>query len=565
MVAAALPAIPWLRDLRAFGALQYNDYYGILAQVIDGDRFTASPLRWLLIKSNEHTVPLPALLYALNYHVSAGDNRVLSFLSILLGWVTAAIVAAMILPALPGGHGTRIGASIGVAFAVSALLFTPAGVHNYVMGFSGTMWLLSNVFAVAAMASLTRVEGGEARIGCAQALRPVAFGVLGALSYSTNFALWPALLIGGFVTGCRARKLAVIGITSALVFGAQGLVRMHPAHHPALSRDVWGIARFVGTYLGAPFAEDLRVALLIGWGGSAVFLAGVFQAVRLREWRLAPFVMLSVYGLGTSLGTAVARSGFGLEQALSSRYTSLAILFWIGVLGTVAWFAGRSTAHLMPLRPRARGWLVAGVVAALFTMFLVTTSLRGMAVRREYLDLAAWHPVAALALRHGVRDELVLTQVSSALSHFDDRHWLKRMGHVPFTIPSRTPFKITVDSALLEEKPDPRVVGYFDGLLPVRNGAARAQGWAFARSGSLAEVLLLDGAGVVQGELVVGTPRPDVVMSPSFTDAPRDCGVAGYVLASEGSGPLRMYARLKGDRRYAPLVGEHKVPERKGG
>lgn len=551
-LAALLPAIPWLSELPRFGALQYNDYYGNLAQVIDKDHFTLDPLRWLAIKSNEHTVTIPTLLYAVNYGLTGGDNRGLSLVSILLAAGCAFGIAAMSARVF----GLRPAVAALVALLASALLFTPVSVHSYVMGFSGAIWITTNALAVAAMVALTRVRREH---HAAAVLPAVGLGLLGAISYTTNLSLWPGMLVGGALAGLRRAQVGVLVAGAAVVGLAQWACRTRPANHPTLQDQPGSILEYLGIYLGWPFAEDLGTAVAIGLGGVALFAILLVAAIVAR-WRTgaqpvpAPFVMLALYGLGNGLGTAVGRAGFGLGQATSSRYGSLAMLFWLGVLGLLVVAVVRLARALPPV-PRLGLWLLPAAAAALLT---VATWQRGTAVRRYYYDQAAWSPVAAIALRHGVlEDEEVLRRVNNAAAQFRGVPWLERMQHVPFETPRPLRHRVQVDPTHLRERGDARVVGNFDGLTAVRGDVGRVQAWAFSRDprAVIGEALLLDDQGLVRGELALGSPRDDVFRKVDPTQ--RYCGVRGYAFAGPDSGSLRIWLRMVGEDHYSPLPGRH--------
>ncbi|MBK8097178.1 MAG: hypothetical protein IPK26_08725 [Planctomycetes bacterium] len=549
---ALLPALPWLVDLPRFGALQYNDYYGNIAQVIDKDRFTLDPLRWLGIKSNEHTVTIPTLLYALNFGLTGGDNRGLSLLAILLAAGSAFGVATMSARAF----GWRLPATAMVAFAAAALLFTPVSVHSYLMGFSGAIWITTNALAVAAMVAATRVQRSDPAVWL---LPVVGLGLLGAISYTTNLSLWPGLLVGGALAGLRRVQLAVLAAGAVLVGLGQWWFRTRPANHPQLQDQPGSIVEYLGIYLGWPFTEHLGTAVAIGLVGVGLFAVLTVLAIVAR-WRtgpqpmVAPFVMLAMYGLGNGLGTAFGRSGFGLGQATSSRYGSLAMLFWLGVIGLVVHAVLRLARALPPL-PRAGVRLLPVAAIVLLT---ISTWQRGAGVRQHYYDQAAWSPVAAIALRHGiVEDEEVLKRVNNAPSQFRGLPWLERMQHVPFTTPRPLRHRVQVDPARLRERADPRVVGNFDGLTTVRADVGRVQAWAFSRDprAVIGEVLLLDDQGLVRGELALGSPRDDVYRKVDRSQ--RYCGVRGYAFAGPETGLLRIWIRMVGEDHYSPLAGRH--------
>ncbi len=147
VVALVLPALLWAVLLPGFGRLPANDYWGILAQVVDGERFSAEAPDWLRVKPNEHTVVLPAVIYAGNVSLAAGDNRMLSATALVLLLVSAALLCSL-LPIPPGAHRA---VRAGTALVLSAFIFTPAAAHSIVLGFSGTICFLSNLLAIAAV------------------------------------------------------------------------------------------------------------------------------------------------------------------------------------------------------------------------------------------------------------------------------------------------------------------------------------------------------------------------------------------------------------------------------
>jgi hypothetical protein len=553
-LAALLPAIPWLRDLPRFGELQYNDYYGNVAQVIDRDNFTLDPVRWLAIKSNEHTVTVPTLLYALNYSLTGGDNRGLSLMAILLAIGCATGIAAMARSIWGIG---RPAAAL-VALAASALLFTPTSVHSYVMGFSGAIWITTNALAVLSMVLLTRANPGHRAV---RMLAVVGIGALGAISYTTNLSSWPALLLGGWLLALRGRQLGVLAGGAAAVFFVQWLVRTRPNNHPSPQKELGAILEYLGVYLGWPFANGLGAATALGLFGAttAVVLLGWAARARRREVAqpaAAAAAMRIVYGFGNGLGTAIGRSGFGIDQATSSRYASLAVLFWLGVLILGVWAALRCTPRFARL-PRSLACAVPVVGAVVLT---ICTWQRGADLRRQYYDQAAWSPVAAIALRHGILgDREVLGRVNNAPEQFAGVPWLELMQHVPFTTPRPVHHRIQVDAAHLRDRPDPRIAGAFDQLAPVTSGAARVQAWAFARGDArIVEALLLDEQGCVRGELALGSPRDDIMRKVDARQ--RYCGVRGYAFADPEISKLRIWVRLLGDDHYTPLPGRVAYP-----
>jgi len=53
------------------------------------------------------------------------------------------------------------------------------------------------------------------------------------------------------------------------------------------------------------------------------------------QWRhFYPWLLISFYGLSTGFITAIGRVGFGVEQALSSRYAIFSLFIYLGLVGT---------------------------------------------------------------------------------------------------------------------------------------------------------------------------------------------------------------------------------------
>ncbi|HEX5050998.1 MAG TPA: hypothetical protein VFZ65_04440 [Planctomycetota bacterium] len=550
LLAALVPALPWLVDLPHFGALQYNDYYGIVAQVLDDGHFSADPMRWLLLKSNEHTVTIPALLYAANFALTNGDNRTLSLLAIVFAILCALLAGSMIRRGCGAGPWLQAGAT----FVASALWFTPAAAHSYVLGFSGTIWITANLLTVWAMWRLVRVRRDDR----ARAVLPViVIGALGALTYTTNLSLWPALLLGAVLLGLDRRKIALLAFGTALVFLMQWLLRHHPEGHPALNSSLGPVVEFTGAYLAWPFTGEVAVARFAGLFGMAVVFVALVWLLLVRDRgqtrAAAPFLMLAIYGLGNAIGTAVGRSAWGIHAAPASRYVSLAMSFWLGVLGLGAWLALRVLARrreggdaLRPVR--------IGVVLAAATLML-STWIFGQQERLDYAERAAWNPLAALALRDRVlTDTEVLAKVNSDPGQFLAVPWLETLGHIPFDGPTTLLRGARPDPELLQPAPDPRVAGHLDALQPVGEGVVRVKAWAAARVGELAEALVLDETGAVRGELVFGSPREDV--AEQWQAGWRWSGLRGYAFAGTEPARLRIYTRLVGERTWSPLVGE---------
>lgn len=548
-----VPALPYILDLPAFGALQYNDYYGIVAQVLDGTAFTTEPARWLGIKSNEHTVTIPALAYAANYGLTAGDNRGLSALAITLAFLGAALIWGRVCRLQAWG----LLQSALAALVIAALAFSPAMAHSLVMGFSGTIWLLANVFAIAAITLLSRTQRPTWR----RIAGVVLCGWLGALTYTTSLSLWPAVLLGGAMLRIGWRRWLVLGVAAAAVVTFQWCLRApRPPAHPVLNTDAWRLGlQYVSLYMGWPMATDIGRAMLLGGAGLAAFGLVLVAAWLPRFAAVRPLialgVMLAIYGLGNAIGTAVGRSNFGVEHARSSRYVSLAMSFWIGlgiaVLPMLRTFGGS-------LALGRRRWpvptLLATTAAVVAMAMASATWVCGERVYRHYLDQAARQQLGEQAMLHlDFSEPTILEAINCAPEQMEIcAGWLHGLRHVPYQLPARCRDLTAIDAKRVKANLDPGVLGHFDGLLPVRPELYRVEAWVEAAT-EVVEAVVVDEAGVVRGELVRGLPRRDVAR----VHGPRALysGLGGYAHVPAGS-VVSVFIRLAGEDRFQVLPGQ---------
>ena len=494
------PPLVYLVRLAEFGELPARDYYGVLDQLApDGRTFDLSPGNLLGIKSNEHNVALPAAIYAANAMATGGDNRMLSVFVLLVVAGTVGLFVP-ILGQLLGRRGAPGVARVLLIGVVSVFLFNLAQAHNVVLGFSGTMWLLSNALAVAAIAFLAKYRARR---------RPLFLGVAllaagaGAVTYSTNLALWPALLVGALLLDLERRDWIALLTATGWAFAFYFALYQRPGAHPELETAPSRVFEFTCAYLGALF-ETGRWGWVVGLLG--VVASAVTWAIRLRDRRsraaFAPLVMIQVYGLGNAIGTALGRAGgLGIGGAKASRYSSLPALFWLALV--LAW----AVPALGGRRVRLRRW---AAVALVGLGSWVVIHERSVGHYRDLLAIAARQPAAAFAIRHGLFDRELLRPVTTAPSAIARTAGLMRgIGHVPFREPSGLVVgePAPVGPLLWGGAPAVGGVASFEPIDPENPRVVRVRGWASEGAGRVRRILFTDGAGDLAGAAFPGFPR----------------------------------------------------------
>ena len=526
----------YIVSLPRVGQLPNNDYYWVLSQISTDRGPSFAPSRWLSLKSNEHTVLLPAVAYLLNVWLTGGDNRALSFFSLVL----LAIEFAVLFRLLVRQRQWPLAAQAVAGLALAVLVLAPTTAHNFVMGFSGAIWFLANVFAVGAAAALVRHADG------APLWPALLLGVCGGLSYSTGLSIFPGLLLGAWLLGLPKRDLVGLGAAGCLVVG-YSVAFLHPVSgHPVPgATGAWVILDYFGRYVGAPFSYDRLTTALLGWGGivSSLFVCtALIRSPEAGRRTVAPWVALQVMVLLNALFTAVCRSGLS-EGPGVSRYASVPALFWASFAAMIflLWDRHRPALSTSPWMYALAGLLVLGCAAPMYR--------RGLMTLRDLLDRASYQPAAAQALLLGIHDDEMLRNVTQ----YPEEIWsvygfLKSVRHVPFR--SRQVLG-GGDAALpLEEHPGV-VLGYLERVRSIDPRHARADGWAFAPDDPVAEVVLLNSAGRIQGRASLGLERPDV--SRVVGRRARASGWSAYVESGGDTSELRAYARMAHGRVFYRL------------
>jgi hypothetical protein len=169
-----------------------------------------------------------------------------------------------------------------------------------------------------------------------------------ASGFTTWIVLVPLLLFpdGTFRFRWKGLLAHFLGFGLCLFLYLHGYVK--PGGHPSTSgvlNDPLGAVNYFLVYLGAPLADTsppgddfvlwtsfAAGTLLLGLYMTCMALLVFFRNQPRLLTRALPWLTLAHYGLCTAAITTVGRMGFGLGQALSSRYVVLSSLVPIGLL-----------------------------------------------------------------------------------------------------------------------------------------------------------------------------------------------------------------------------------------
>jgi hypothetical protein len=214
---------------------------------------------------------------------------------------------------------------------VSVLVFSLSQKENWLWGWQ--IQILLNVLAVVAgLAILSRPNVSTAGVALASAL-----GVVAYYSFANGVAFFPVavlvLLAAGGARPDRVGLLVSVCAAATMLYlrGFPSAANAPPSTHTPV--HVLLALPYALAYLGNPLrVGPTWVAVLLGLLGVATF-SWAFRRGRAAAPERAAFALgLAGYAIGSAVITAVGRAGFGVQQAASSRYATIATLFWVGLV-----------------------------------------------------------------------------------------------------------------------------------------------------------------------------------------------------------------------------------------
>lgn len=222
---------------------------------------------------------------------------------------------------------------IAAAFVVSFILFSPLQSENWIWGWQ-LMWFMNVLAVVTAIWAL----GFWQAPAIARLIVAILAGIVATYSLASGAFVWlvcvPLLLFNKKMR----RFLPLWLFAAALVVGSHYWHYVDPAYHPSktlfLSQPL-NFTIYLLAYLGRPVVVDFLLSVpitLLYLGTLAVSLAHVYKKhVAHLTTTFLPWLCLGGYAVLAALSASVSRLGLGIEQAFSSRYSTLSSLLVITV------------------------------------------------------------------------------------------------------------------------------------------------------------------------------------------------------------------------------------------
>ena len=352
LCAASIVAGTVAMVVRGWTAVPYADQWWNLLSRHD---LTAT---WLFAQHNEHRIAVPRLIFALD-HVAFGETYWLDLAcSLVVQGAGAAILVAGFATAPASTRPYRF-VVVGVVVAV---LFSAMQFENFLWGFQIQFFGVC-IAALAAIAAVAQVRSER-----------TALALFAGLATVATFSLASGLLCGYVAAvACilRRRSRGMLGsvcLIAALLTAAYLHGYISPPYHSDPVETVRHPLRLVAysaVELGSVFPPLLGhwsgpgAAAMGGLGDLLFVLVGALLVRRRGAARGAEIAAFgtAAFALAMTLVTAMGRLGPEVVPAFTSRYTTPAGLFWLGLA-----LAGLSIASRR--RPR-----VADALAVLLTLW----------------------------------------------------------------------------------------------------------------------------------------------------------------------------------------------------
>ncbi|NVZ22294.1 hypothetical protein HX794_21865 [Pseudomonas costantinii] len=530
VIAAAVGGVVWFSPVPYWD--MWDGYLDFYAKVAAGN-YSA----WWA-PHNEHRIVLSRLFFWSDIRWFGGLSYSLIVINYLLASVTCLVFVRFVIEAfneLPNKDYRNF-----FIFLVVAWLFSWCQQENFTVGFQ-SQFFMAQLLPLCAFYFIYKSSAFPEKAS-KYFLLASFFGVLSVGTMANGIIALPLLLVYGVFCKIGVRKNAVLLALAVICIGFY-LNNLPPKQSSLVDTVVHnplGFVHYVLLYIGSPF---YYITPILGSSARVVVaaLAGLFFVVLVsciaysnirapqKNYRHLSLLLFILYFGGTALGTAGGRLMLGVEQALSGRYTTPALMAWAALL-----------VLMMPVLVR---WVEKRkIVLAAFIVLLMALLMgqsRGLESQEdEHLERLA----AALSLELNVKDKNQIVHVYPSVeraldvTQYASENHLSIFGVHPIL---GTKEKIGSSNTLTAET---QCKGSLDKVVPIAGEErfAAVNGWIFdSRTESVPRsALIVDQKNMVVGYALTGGNRKNVAQ----LNGPKalHSKFKGYVLKDSLGTPLKV-------------------------
>jgi hypothetical protein len=323
-----LPILASLSYIFIFGVnVPFWDEWGFTPVLND---FYTSHLSFddLFQQHNEHRIFFPQLVMLGDSYLTQYDVKDLMYMSFLVSMVTFIVIAYMYFK--KAGKGLM---SLALFIPVSFIFFSLRQFENILWGWQIQIYLC----VLGSIASLFFI--GRSKRADVNLIMATLFAIMATFSFINGLLVWPIVLFYLLVNG-RYKLSAIWAALGLAAWCAFFYGWSHPGYHPPMSYSFFHpveAAHYLLVNIGAPFAFEVYFATLAGFIILALYLLTFILVIKNKSIEENSFwISLILFALGSSVLCMIGRSGFGIDQAMTSRYTTFSILGVIGLYIMIA-------------------------------------------------------------------------------------------------------------------------------------------------------------------------------------------------------------------------------------
>ncbi|MBV9009821.1 MAG: hypothetical protein JO354_11755 [Verrucomicrobia bacterium] len=521
VVLALIPPLLITYLIASFGVnIPYTDEWSYAPFLLKAYHHTAT-LDDYFAQHNEHRVAFPKLFLLLFARLAHGDVRAQMFFSVALAAGTLFNIALLLRRTFPPPKIKPVAFTAITSF----LVFSPVQAENWLWGFQFCLFLIVFLLTCGICVATSTVPLSVKFVCC------LIISFVATFSFGSGLLLWlltfPLAFAVGEKQGRRRNTLWLVAwsltAATAILFYAHGYTK--PPYHPPLaaSRNIFDYYFYVAGFLGAPLyrsgpTESVALPVTVGTLLLLIYFLGVANLA--KNWRRSPgraaipWLALGAFSFLSGGLAAVTRIGFGVTQALDSRYTTLSLpmsvtaIILLAIPSTQLRFPGQSQ-RLLDRMNR--------VEASLFTLLAIlflTSAWWGIAEMADARRMRLW---GKAALHFGA--VLDTSRIYQMYLHGDAAEVLKYAKMEDSIGLLRPPLATSARIAELPVVDNSRSMTGFIGPVDHASysGIYNVTGWAILPpAGRVADAVALSSNSRTEGERIFAIndqleDRPDVV------------------------------------------------------
>ena len=552
----------WL-TFKNFLPLPFWDHWQEIAEF---SKFKSGP--WGLIdwfsQHNEHRIFIARLIMFADLKWTKGSG----FLNIGAIWVFQAASALLLWKVIaPAANKSRV-ITFSFLFLCIACMFSLLQDENLQWQFQ-TQFAGVYTFAIAAVVALTQPnKHTKARISSTSietetetsTILVIIYGMIASLCMANGLLIWPILITISVISKQRKNTLQILaaGITIWLAYLYD--YQTPPYHsNPAESLlQIRSLFIYILNYLSIPFIGISKpIPILLACCGLTIVLSLSATLIIKKKPPSPPLLaMLSIsyFIIGTATITALGRLKFGPEQAISSRYATPTLVFWVCIIGIIA---------SITLDCKAK-WAngITNLLVILFMGILSRDQIHKLDLKNGQYPGGAWLstlPQAWTALATGSPDKQALSGVFMEPEYVTKASaFLKSQNYYPFRGADWSILGKSLEA--IYTKTDPRnCIGKIEASISGTNEEAytKLSGWAWdaLRGKEPYIIVITDIKDVIYGIALPGAYRND---NPTKLRGVNDFFTGWHGHTSSTGSPRQVYAII-GDESQACLIDTRSI------